>query len=129
MKKAYIIMWYISLVLFGVSLFPFIQFMFIPAVKYFILFVSSVAVPATLYAISNRKITHPKYGYTAMQAKKFYILCKSEGLETVTLCRKNHDKLMELGSRNEYSENVEYKDLLEMFTIGCNLVEEKKEEK
>ena len=128
MKKAYIIMWYISLVLFGWALIPFVQFVFIPAVKYFVLLLSSVAVPAVLYAISNRKITHPKYGYTAMQAKKFYNLCKSEGLETVTLCRKNYDKFMELGSRNEYSEKVEYKDLLEMFTIGYNLTEEKKKE-
>lgn len=119
-------MWYVSLSLFVIAVIPFVAFMFRPNYKTLVASVTVCALAAVFHVFMTKRITHPQYGYTAVQAMKFYSQCKEAGVKNTSAFRDNKAKVTEIANTNDFSKNMGFAQLLEMFGIGKHIQNELK---
>ena len=115
-RKGFVV-WASSLVMYVISLIPFIFFMFRPSSKHLALSISVIIAATVLYVIGSKMITHKK-GYTVLQAMQFYRLCVANGLSDISCCKKNYDSFLKLADTCNYAKGFNIKELYELYSIG-----------
>ena len=126
MKAKDVKIWYASVGLLIASVLPFFWFMYKPSTKTVAVSLAVIAVTTVFYLFASKRITHPKYKYTALHAMKFFDRCLQEGLEDPETFRENRKKLLQIAAENEFSAKLDYMQLVEMFKIGRRLKKEMK---
>ena len=118
--------WYGSVALLIASVFPFFYFMYRSQLKTLAISLAAIAVTTVLYVSASKRITHPKYKYTALQAMKFAQRCCEEELTNGEKCSTNKEKFLSIAAENEFSAGLKYIQLIEMYQIGKKLNNELK---
>ena len=126
MKAKDVKLWYVAIALLIAGVLPFFLFMYKPMVNTMLISLLTICCAAVLYVIATKRITHPKYKYTAIQAMKFAELCLNAGLDDPETFRENKEKLLQIAAENEFSAKLDFAQLLEMFKIGRRLRKELK---
>ena len=124
MKRKYFLLWVLSVFLLVVALLPFFRFMFNLNTHNLVVCLLFVAPGAVLYALTEKRLTHPK-GYTLFNAMEFYRYCVKNGISDIKFCRRNPDKITELALHKDYSKNLNLTELYEMYETGYEFVVEK----
>lgn len=114
-------MWYLSLCGFGISVIPFVLFMFRTNFKYLLFAIATIAAATVFYLIVTKRITHPKYGYTAIQAINFYKKCNEAGFKNITICRNKRKEFEEFSKSFSFTEGLDFNQILELFSTGKKL--------
>ena len=125
MNKKGVIIWIASLVVFALSLIPFIFFMFNITVDNLVAPIIFIATGAVLYVVGSKQITH-KNGYNYFQAKKFYDLCCEKGFKNTKEMKRNADEIKKLAALNDFSKNLDLNALCEMYSYGKDFSTKKK---
>ena len=125
MNKKSVVLWFSSMVVFALSLIPFVLFMFKPSVANLSKSVVVIAVAAILYVIGTKQMTHDK-GYTTVQAIIFYKQCCKQGFDDIRKCKKNPEKIKEIASKYDYLVGFDIKVLYEIYAVGCEYYPKKK---
>ena len=97
-----------------------------PKYKTLLISLAAIAVTTIFYVVTTKRITHPKYKYTALQAMKFADLCMKEGFENPETFRENRKKFLQIAAVNDFSAKLDFMQLIEMFKIGRRLQKEMK---
>ena len=122
-------MWYGSVVLMCLSVFPFFYFMANLKIPTLLVSVACIAVTAGLHMYATKRITHPQDKYTALQAMKFAEQCRNAGFRNSTVCKDRKEEFMELAAANDFMKDFDFQKALQVYQTGSQLQRELKNTK
>ena len=82
---------------------------------------TAITAAAVFYFVITKRITHPKYGYTAIQAINFYKKSCEAGFNNATTCRNKRGEFEEFSKGFSFTEGLDFNQLLEIFATGKKL--------
>lgn len=124
MNKTNVYLWFLSVAILASNIFMLMYFAYntnrTTSVYCFLFFVVSVS----FYLIMTKISTHPKSGYTCVQAMFFYIICKKNGITTLKDCNNRFNEVQKIAKKYDFSKNLDKQDLFDLFKNGKNIYKE-----
>ena len=115
-------LWYYSVACLVAAIIPFVLFMFKMKLGYLIVALAAISGAVAFYLTMNKKITHPKLGYTAFQAIELYKKGCEAGFVKSKNCRDNRKAFEEFCKNFSFTENLDFNQMIEMYATGQKLV-------